>query len=413
MPGRVMFLTRSWPRLSQTFIVNEVLALEALGVELDVFALTASGEELRQPQVARVRAQVRYLDRIARPVDHLRVALRSPWRYLATVGYALRHRDLCDGYATVTVSDCFRYAVHLAAHSHRNPGTTHVHAHFMHDPALVALLVGRLTGLPFSVTAHARDLYQIPRRSLQVRADAATEILTCCRANVEYLEAELDESAARKVRVIHHGVDLGQFAPDASVSDAVDAPGSAPVEVVTVGRLVEKKGFPDLMQACAAVSAETSLRLTVYGDGPLREDLERLREELGLEEVVTIAGEVDSSGIVAAMHRADVFAITPFVTADGDRDGVPNVVVEALASGLPVLATDAGGVGEAVLDGHNGFLVAARDVAAIAAGLRKLVLDAGLRADLGHAARTTAEEHFNVDRAARELVGVFGLAERS
>ena len=409
MARRVIYLTRSWPRLSQTFIVNEVLALERLGARLDIFALEPSGEVLRQPQVDRVRATVRYLDTAARRRDHLAVAAASPRRYIATAAFARRNPDLSSGYATATSWQCFRYAVHIAAHVARRraagDSVSHVHAHFAHDPALVALFLHRLTGLPYSVTAHARDLYQIPRRSLRERADAATDVLTCCRANLDYLDAELDAGAAGKARVIHHGVDLDQFvpAPNGAVDDNV--------QILSVGRLVEKKGFPDLLRACASVAAEHPFTLTIYGDGPLRADLERLRDDLGLADVVVLAGEQDSSVIVTAMQAADVFAITPYVTPDGDRDGVPNVIVEALASGLPVVSTDVGGVGEAVRHGHNGFLAAPHDIPSLSRHLRQLVTDAGLRRRMGAAARSTAEEHFDVDRAAAELVRVFGLAD--
>lgn len=407
MARRVIYLTRSWPRLSQTFIVNEVLALERLGVHLDIFAMEPSGEDLRQPQVDHVRAVVTYLDRAARWRDHLTVGARAPRRYLAAAAFALGNPDLASGYATATAGQCFRYAVHVAAHVRglRRNGTevSHVHAHFAHDPALVALLVHRLTDLPYSVTAHARDLYQIPQRSLRVRAAGATDVLTCCLANLDYLDAELEPQSAAKARVIHHGVDLDQFTPD------VQGSSSGAVQVISVGRMVEKKGFPDLLRACAQVAQDHPFTLTLYGDGPLRAELEQLRQELGLQDVVVFAGEHDSSVIVAAMRQADIFAITPFVTPDGDRDGVPNVIVEALASGLPVVSTDVGGVGEAVRHGHNGYLAAAHDVPAVAAYLRELVTDPELRATMGAAARATAEESFDVDRAARELVGVFGL----
>lgn len=407
MADRVIYLTRSWPRLSQTFIVNEILALERRGVRLDIFALEPSGEAIRQPGVDRVQAPVAYLHRAGGWREHLEVAAGSPREYLTTAAFALRRRDLSSGYATATSWECFRFAVHLARHvmSVRAAGDSiaHVHAHFAHDPALVALFLHRLTGLAFSITAHARDLYQIPRRSLRERARAASEVLTCCRANVRYLRSELDPPSFAKVRVIHHGVDLEQFVPVSEQS------GRSDVHVLSVGRLVEKKGFPDLLQACKLVAAEHPFTLTIFGDGPLRAELEQLREELGLGEVVVLAGEHDSSAIVAAMHGADIFAITPYVTADGDRDGVPNVIVEALASGLPVLSTDVGGVAEAVRHGHNGYLAAPHDITEIARHLRELVADAGLRQRMGVAARTTAEEEFDVDRAAAELVGVFGL----
>ena len=217
MAARVMYLTRSWPRLSQTFIVNEVLALERLGVDLDITAMVPSGELVRQPQVERVRAAVSFPSPVARRRDHALLTEREPQRYAATARFAHDNPELSSGYANATTAECFEHAVQLAARQLRleldGIRVAHLHAHFAHDPALVALLVHHLTGIPYSVTAHARDLYQIPERSLRARAESATGVLTCCRANVEFLTAHLDPATVDKVHVIHHGIDLEQFVP--------------------------------------------------------------------------------------------------------------------------------------------------------------------------------------------------------
>jgi glycosyltransferase involved in cell wall biosynthesis len=403
-----MYLTRSWPRLSQTFIVNEVLALERLGVELDLWAMAPSSEQVLQPQVAQVRAPVRHPTPVAVPDDHALVAALGARRYADTARFARDHPELSSGYANATTAECFEVAVQLAARLARledaGAPVAHLHAHFAHDPALVALLVHLLTGVTYSVTAHARDLYQIPAASLRARAGAATSMLTCCAANVDFIAAQVDPGTMAKVRVIHHGIDLGQFVPGDSRDDGT-------VRIVSVGRLVEKKGFPDLLEACARLTGVARFHLTVFGDGPMRGELEAVCRHLDLADVVTFAGEQDSRAIVEAMRDADVFAITPYVTADGDRDGVPNVVVEALAAGLPVVATDVGGVGEAVVHGHNGLLAPARDVGAVADHLGSLLRDAPRRRMMGTRARETAEKDFDVDRAAEQLVHVFGVAE--
>ena len=410
MSGRVMYLTRSWPRLSQTFIVNEILALERRGVDLEVYAMAPSGEEVRQPQVDRVTSPVECTESSAGPLDHALVAEGEPQRYATAAGFARAHPELASGYANASTLECFEHAVQLAARRARLAADGirigHLHAHFAHDPALVALLFHQLTGVTYSLTAHARDLYQIPPHNLRVRVAGSTGVLTCCRANVDYLAEHLEPAEAAKVRVIHHGIDLEQFTPGREPSrDGV-------VRVVSVGRLVEKKGFPDLMQAFAALGPDRRYRLTVYGDGPMREVLEAERHALGLDDVVDFAGEHDSTVIVEAMQQADVFAMTPFVTADGDRDGVPNVVVEALAAGLPVVSTDVGGVSEAVTHGHNGLLSQPRDVPAITANLEALLRDPELRHAMGTRARATVEAGFDVDRAAEQLVGVFGRTGR-
>jgi glycosyltransferase involved in cell wall biosynthesis len=233
--------------------------------------------------------------------------------------------------------------------------------------------------------------------------------VTCCAANVDYLHAVLPSRLHRRLRLIHHGVELDRFVPAPRAEDAV-----ARVEVVSVGRLVEKKGFPDLLRACSVLSdGSTPYRLRVYGDGPLRGELTALRDELGLHEEVELVGERDGEDVLRAYQGADVFALTPLVTADGDRDGVPNAIVEAMACGLPVVTTDAGGITEIVEHGVNGLLAQPGDVPAIARHLAELIGDASRRRTLGEAGRRTVEEGFDVRSAAHELSGVFAGAATS
>ena len=411
-----MYLVRSWPRLSQTFIVNEILAQERLGTELEIYSLTRSDERLVQPQVRAVRATVRYLDEPRpreRRADHALVARTAPAAYLKTALFAASHPQLAAGYATCSTLRCFAHAVRLAAAIERSQRSgspvAHLHAHFAHDPGLVAQLTHRLTGVPFSITAHARDLYQIPPASLRARTRAAEALVTCSEANVEYIRTVLPVRDPARLRLIHHGVELDRFTP-------LRPNRTGPPEIVSVGRLVEKKGFPDLVRACHELQTRLpephpAFRVRIHGDGPMRAELIALRDRLGMQDVVEFAGECDGDEVMRAYRRADIFALTPCVTADGDRDGVPNVIVEAMACGLPVVATDAGGVGEIVQHGVNGLLAAPHDVGTIAGHLAALLTDARTRRLLGDAGRRTVQEHFDVESAARELRLLFSGRE--
>jgi glycosyltransferase involved in cell wall biosynthesis len=412
-----MYLVRSWPRLSQTFVVNEVLAQERLGTRLELYSLSHSGERLVQPQVQHVQAAVHYLDdrRRASLRDHALVARSAPRAYVRTLLLAASRPRLASGYATLSTLGCLSVAVRLAADISRarSAGAPigHLHAHFAHDPALVALLTARLTGIPFSITAHARDLYQIPVEGLRARAREATAVVTCCAANIDYLRSVLPAELHGRLRLIHHGVELDRFVPAPRINGA-----SGPVEIVSVGRLVPKKGFADLLHACQRLKStgtpDIPFRLRIYGDGPLRAELTALRDRLGLCEEVELVGERTGDEVLRAYQRADIFALTPCVTDDGDRDGVPNVVVEAMACGLPVVTTDAGGIPEAVRHGVNGLVAAPRDVATLVGHLADLVADAALRRALGEAGRRMVEERFDVRRAARELSLVFAGGTR-
>jgi glycosyltransferase involved in cell wall biosynthesis len=398
---RVVYLVRSWPRLSQTFIVNEVLALERRGVALDVVSLVRSGETVVQPQVADVRAPISYLDDPEpRGRLHRSVFAAAPGRYLAALALVLRRPRLAAGYGDCSALECFDHAVWVAAHI-RMTRATHVHAHFAHDPALVGMLAARLTGVPFTFTGHARDLLQIPPRSLAARAEHATTLITCCEANVTYIRETLPDGSKIPVQVIHHGVDLDRFSPSTGRGG-----GGVPA-LVSVGRLVEKKGFDDLLRALARIDAPFSLR--IYGDGPLHAELVRMRDDLGLAGRVDFMGGRDSDEIVAALAAADAFVLTPTTTEDGDRDGIPNVLVEAMACGLPVVTTTAGGITELVEHGINGLLCDPEDVTAISGSIGELIADPELRHRLGAAGRRAVEADYDVNVAAARLEAIYAV----
>ena len=406
----VAYVVRSWPRLSQTFVLNELLALERAGLDISIFALTRANEPLVQPQVARVAATVHYLDAPIRGRirSHLQVFGSSPKRYVATLLFAVTRRQLYGGYTRSHALGAFGKAVRVAAHvqqGHQPTRFTHIHAHFAHDPALIGLLAHRLTGLPFSFTAHARDLYQIPAAALVERAREAAVVVTCCQANVEHMARVL--GSQRSIELIYHGVDLQMFRPDATRNE------NGMPRIVSVGRLVEKKGFDDLVRACAVLTARgRTFRCDIYGDGPCRAELEGLRDQLGLAGIVSFRAPRTQVDLLPVYQQADIFALTPRITQDGDRDGVPNALVEAMACGIPVVSTHVGGTAELVTDGVNGLLAPSTDVDAIADCLAELLDDGARRRRLGKGAADTARR-FDGDAAARNLAALFSRAGAS
>lgn len=416
---RVGYLLRSYPRLSQTFILNEVLALEKLGVQLHIFAVTHPHEALVQAQVADVQAPVDYLEAAQQRQwwtilwEHLLTLLLAPYRYLSTLSYLLYHREFDEGYTASARTVCFLQAVYLARllrrARHQGKPMDHLHAHFAHDPALIAHLVHRLTGISFTFTAHARDIYQIPQRALHERIKAAGAVVTCCATNIDYLKGVAAAVDHAKLRVIHNGVNLQEFHPPLATRHAV-----IPL-ILSASRLVEKKGYPDLLHAYQRLKAAGyCFCAVIYGDGPLQQELATLIDELGLQNEVRLAGACTQQDLRQALTQADIFALTPFVTEDGDRDGVPTVLVEAMACGIPVVSTTVAGVPELVTHDTNGLLAAPHDVTAITAALATLVDDATKRRQLGRAARDTVIEHFDLHSGALQLAQLYQtIAARS
>jgi glycosyltransferase involved in cell wall biosynthesis len=401
----IVYIVRSFPRLSQTFVLGEILALERLGLNLRLFAVTDPRERVIQREVSRLKAEVSYLERsspwFGRAVaGHLRIAMASPLGYGAALLEALRQRDSSRGYHAATAWQCFGHAVRLT-NAIRGKRVGRIHAHFAHDPTLIALLAHLMTGLPYSFTAHARDVYQVPPKLLARRAERCKVLFTCSEASADHLKAELPGMIRDRIRSVHHGVDVGLFRPPSRRIRR-----SVP-EVISVGRLVEKKGFPDLLRALGQVKdSGTVFRCAVYGEGPLLAPLSTLAAELGLMETVRFMGARPQWELMEIYRRADIFALTPLQTDQGDVDGIPNVIVEAMAAGLAVVATTAGGIPEAVTSGVDGLLATPRDVAGLAEALRAVLVDPDLRERLGREARRTAVGRFDRDASAGRLLAL-------
>ena len=406
---RVMYVVRSWPRLSQTFIVQEILALEQRGVDIQIVSLTRSGETLIQPDTERVRASVRVLDDDLKAASRrLAVALRCVTTQPRATWHAIRSWRWDRGYHASSRFRCLLHAFQLtqmvAAARVQNRSIDHVHAHFAHDPAAVVQLAARMRPLQWSFTAHARDLYQLDPSTIRERVASATSVVTICNANVAHLASLLPPSEASKLSLIHNGLDFDQFpAQQRAVC-------GGPLRVVSIARLVEKKGLADLLQACRVLcDTGLSYTLTVFGDGPLSTSLQALSTELALDEVVTFAGARPRPELIDELYRSDVFALTPCVTLDGDRDGIPTVLVEAMACGLPVVTTDVAGITDLVQHEVSGFVLDPHDVESIADALLRLAADSALRCRMGNAAREIVEREFNGQETADMLLRLFDL----
>ncbi len=413
---QIGYLLRSYPRLSQTFVLNEILALEKIGVSIQIFALTNPREKVVQMQVDQVQAPIHYLDegmqqRSWRNLfsENARVASLHFKGYLRSLVYIAANRSIDEGYTASNRWECFLQAVHLVFlldQQPRNSGKTidHLHAHFAHDPALIAYLVHLMTGIPFSFTAHARDLFQVPEKALTDRIRTANAVVTCCRANVEYLN-QIAPSQQAKFSLIYHGVNLEHF--QARANDGQRSSPKKPL-ILSVGRLVEKKGFQDLLQALLLVKKSgEDFQCVIYGAGPLAKPLEEWIEHHDMTGEVSLKGDRTQQELINVYHSATLFVLTPVQTDDGDRDGIPNVLVEAMAVGLPVITTAVSGIPELVENNQNGLLYQPHDVDGISAGIIDLLRNAEKCRRLGSAGSKKVMEHFDVTQAANRLKTLF------
>jgi len=390
--------------------------LEKIGVSIQIFALTDPHEKVVQMQVDQVQAPVHYLDEDIQPRRigkmlkvHVEVARPYFKGYIQSLLYTVAHPKIDQGYTASSRWECFFQAVdliYLLILNERRSGKKieHLHAHFAHDPALIAYLVNCMTGIPFSFTAHARDLYQVPEKVLTDRIRQTSAVITCCRANLEYLN-QIAPSQQSKFSLVYHGVNLKDFQP---VSDPSASPVPKYPLILSVGRLVEKKGFQDLLQALLIVKESGEpFQCDIYGDGPLCQPLKDWIEEHGLADEVSLMGDCTQQELISIYQNATLFVLTPVQTEDGDRDGIPNVLLEAMAVGLPVITTAVAGIPELVENDQNGLLFQPHDVQGIASGIFELLRNAEKRRQLGGAGSKKVREQFDVAQAAKRLKTLF------
>jgi glycosyltransferase involved in cell wall biosynthesis len=346
--ARIAVIVSGFPRRSETFMLGELLALEASGALAAVLATKAGETGHAQPGTERLAKYVEFL-----PGESVEEQARAVRKLLA----------------------------HRSVHG--------LHAYFAHQPAAVAEHAAQLLNLPFGFSVHARDSRKVTPDVLAQRANAAACVVAC---NTD-VHRDLRRLAAN-VHLLPHGVDLQQFTPRTKSSNGV-------LRLLAVGRLVEKKGLHFLIAALAGL--KLPFTLTIAGDGPERERLRQLVRLNNLENRIVFRGAVTHFELPKMYAEADVITVPSVQDAAGDRDGLPNVVLEAMASGRAVIASDVGAIASAITNNENGLLVPPRDPVALGAAIRRLGEDRELRHSLGRNGRRRAESDYELGRCSRRF----------
>lgn len=391
------YVVKRFPRISETFVAAEIIELERQGERVTVFAMSRPDEPHTHAFLREMKATVVYLPH--RPLDEpgrvaralVRVLRGDAWGWLRAAGVALWPPGL-SGWRRLLVATVLRDEM-------RRAGIDHAHAHFATSAASIVNLSRRMGGPTYSVTAHAKDIYDQAVRidRLRRRLTEAEFVATVSAANRDHLASLV--AGRVPLHVIHNAVDLERLR-----RRGPHRPGGR--MVLAVARLVEKKGLADLIAACAILAERgVSLRLEIAGDGPLRGELEEAAGRAAIP--VIFHGSLPYEEVLELYRRAAVFCLPCVVATTGDRDGLPTSVLEAMALGVPVVTTAVNGLREVVVDGRTGRVVPERDPHALADALAISLSDAELAGQLAASARLLVERGFTVQRSVAALRALF------
>lgn len=407
MNGAVAFVLKGYPRLSETFIAQEIRALEKRGLDIRLYSLRHPTEKERHPVHGEIAAPVVYLPEY---LHHEPARVARAWRALRHApGYAAARRCwLKDLRRERSRNRVRRFGQALVLAHELAPDITHLHAHFLHTPTSVTRYAALLRGLRWSCSAHAKDIWTSPRWEKSEKLAECAWAVTCTRANFDHLSALAPDG---RVQLTYHGLDLTRFPPPPTARAARDGTAAKdPVIILSVGRAVEKKGHDDLLAALARLPDRLQWRFELIGGGPLQHRLKAQAERLGVARRCIFHGPVAQAAVLDAYRRADLFALMSRQAADGDRDGLPNVLMEAQSQALAVMATEISAIPELITTERNGVLVAPGDIDGAAAALERLIADAALRDRLGNAGRRVVHEQFSLEPCIESLARRFGLA---
>lgn len=398
---KVAYIMSRFPNLTETFVVYEIVSLERQGVAVAVYPLLRTRQRVVHPEAETIAARAHYHAFVSLAIlgANWHFLRRRPRAYLGVLAEVLRGTAPSANFffgAIAIFAKCVRFAYEMV-----DEGVTHVHAHFANHPTVAALVVHRLTGIPFSFTAHGHDVH-VDRRMLAHKINAAEFAVMISEYNRRLVLDDCEGVDPCKLHVIHCGADTEHFAPRAGLRP------DGPFSIVCVGSFIEVKGHPRLIEACRLLRDRgLELRCDLIGDGPDRAEIAELVTRSGLDADVVFHGALPRPRVAEVMAQADVVVQPSVPTRRGSREGIPVSLMEGMACGLPVVASAISGIPELVEDGRSGILVEPGDTKALADAIARLIEDPALRERMGRAARQTVLEEFDLDGNATRLIRLF------
>ena len=400
---KVAYILSRFPYLTETFILREMLMLRELGLDVHVFSMFPPLPTPVHEQAQEMMPYVHYSPFLLSTkliLAHLQFLFCSPIRYVGAL-----FRAICQTYreraVLLRVLMVFPKSVYFAKHM-QDLGIDHIHAHFVWINGIAARIARDLTGITFSLHPHAFGLFMRDQESVRRQLELADGIVTISEYHRQYIADLCPRWSPEHVEVVHCGLDPEEFKP------AYAPPDDGVVRIISVGSLYPKKGHEYLIDACAQLAKKGyAFHCSIVGAGPLEDALKARISEHGLQDCVMLLGPRKQEDVKDLYRKSDVFALACVVARSGDRDGIPTVLLEAMATRLPVVTTPVTGIPELVRDGETGLLVPERDAHALACALERLIHDETLRHILGRRGRQAVLSGFDLHQTAAQLVRFF------
>lgn len=399
---KIALILKGYPRLSETFIAQEIRALEQRGMDITLISLRHPTDKSVHPIHRQIQAPVIYLPEYLHqePLRVLKAWFKCCKQFSLKAAWETFRKDYKRD---KTRNRIRRFGQSLVLAAELPEGTQQMYAHFLHTPASVTRYAALMNRIPWSCSAHAKDIWTSEEWDLREKLAELEWLSTCTRANFDYLRSLA--STPEKVQLVYHGLDFNRF--DSSESNPAGKTPSEPVKIISVGRAVAKKGYDDLLNALAMLPDDLNWRFIHIGGGTLLDTLKQQAEKLGIADKIEWRGALPQEQVLAAYRDSDMFVLASKIVADGDRDGLPNVLMEAQSQGLCCLATDISGIPELITNNENGLLVRPEDPQGLAQALQRLISDDQLRLQLGQAGKKHLRENFDVEIGIDQLVDLF------
>jgi glycosyltransferase involved in cell wall biosynthesis len=401
-------ILKGYPRLSETFIAQEIRALEKHGLPLQIISLRHPTDKKTHPIHHEITAPITYLP------EYLYRELGRVWRAWRQVRtwpsyqktYDVWRRDLPRD---PTLNRIRRFGQALVLAAELSKDVEHLHAHFLHTPSSVTRYTAMLRGLPWSCSAHAVDIWTTPEVELKDKLEDCAWAVTCTEVNRSYLASIADRED--KVTLAYHGIDLARFPMRTDAySNRNGTKAEEPVRILSVGRAVEKKGYADLLAALALLPNDLHWQLVHIGGGPLISKLQRTAASWGIADRITWLGSQSQDEVTVQYQQADFFVLASLIAGNGDRDGLPNVLMEAQSQGLACLSTIVSAIPELIENEINGLLVEPSNIQMLAEKLTVLIQNPKHRSALGEAGAGKVRSSFDFKACMTKVYPLFGMA---